>query len=181
MGDEVMKKGIEKKMKAHKARRISLTVNGRSYELEEGAGPGQVDPSDTLVRTLRETLGLTGTKVTCDHGACGSCTVIMDGRATLSCMVLTVECDGKHVTTIEGLRDRETGKLDPLQQAFIDYTAFQCGFCTPGMIMSAKALLNENPFPTEEEVKEGLSGNFCRCISHYQIVKAVLAASREMR
>ena len=105
----------------------------------------------------------------------------MDGKAVISCMTLTVECDGKEVTTIEGLRDPETGRLDPLQQAFIDHTAFQCGFCTPGMIMSAKALLLENPSPTEEEVKEALSGNFCRCISHYQVVKAVMAVSGKGR
>jgi carbon-monoxide dehydrogenase small subunit len=105
----------------------------------------------------------------------------MDGKAVLSCMTLTVECEGKDITTIDGLGDLKTGKLDPLQQAFIDHTAFQCGFCTPGMIMSAKALLLGNPSPTEEEVKEGLSGNFCRCISHYHVVKAVLAASAKGR
>jgi carbon-monoxide dehydrogenase small subunit len=101
----------------------------------------------------------------------------MDGRAVLSCMTLTVECEGKQITTIEGLRDAETGRLDPLQQSFIDHTAFQCGFCTPGMIMSAKALLGENSSPTEADVKESLSGNFCRCISHYQVVRAVMAAA----
>jgi carbon-monoxide dehydrogenase small subunit len=105
----------------------------------------------------------------------------MDEKAVLSCMTLTIECDGKQITTIEGLKDPRTGILDPLQQAFIDHTAFQCGFCTPGMIMSAKALLNDNPSPTEEEVKEGLSGNFCRCISHYHVVKAVMAASEKGR
>jgi carbon-monoxide dehydrogenase small subunit len=158
-----------------------LTVNGQPYELEIGNKPNETDPSHTLAYTLRETLGLTGTKVGCDHGACGSCTVLMDGKAVLSCMTLTVECDGKKITTIEGLNDAKTGKLDPLQQAFIDYTAFQCGFCTPGIIMSAKALLHENSSPTEEDVKEALSGNFCRCISHYQVVKAVMAASKEIR
>jgi carbon-monoxide dehydrogenase small subunit len=157
--------------------KIALTVNGVSHELEVGSGPDQVAPSPTLAHTLRETLGLTGTKVSCDNGACGCCTVLMDEKAVLSCMTLTVECDGKEITTIEGLSDPREGKLDSLQQAFIDHTAFQCGFCTPGMIMSAKALLNENPSPMEEEVKEGLSGNFCRCISHYQVVKAVMAAS----
>jgi aerobic carbon-monoxide dehydrogenase small subunit len=161
--------------------RISFTVNGQVYDLDVGDGPGQVNPADTLVHTLRETLGLTGTKVSCDNGACGGCTVLIDGKTILSCMTLSVECDGKHVVTIEGLSDAKTGKLDPLQQAFIDHTAFQCGFCTPGMIMSAKALLNENPSPTEEEVKEGLSGNFCRCIAHYQIVNAVMAASGKER
>jgi aerobic carbon-monoxide dehydrogenase small subunit len=162
-------------------RSVGFTVNGQVHEIEIGNGPGQVDPGHTLAHTLRETLGLTGTKISCDNGACGACTVIMDGKAVLSCMTLTVECDGKKVTTIEGLGDQKAGKADSLQQAFIDHTAFQCGFCTPGMIMSAKALLNDNPSPTEEEVKEGLSGNFCRCISHYQVVKAVLAASEKVR
>lgn len=161
--------------------RIRLTINGQLYEMTAGSPPAEVDPAHTLAHTLRETLGLTGTKVSCDNGACGCCTVLMDGKAVLSCMTLTVECDGKRITTIEGLSDPRTGKLDPLQQAFIDYTAFQCGFCTPGIIMSAKALLNENPSPTEEEVKEGLSGNFCRCISHYQVLKAVMAASKEVK
>jgi carbon-monoxide dehydrogenase small subunit len=99
----------------------------------------------------------------------------MDGKAILSCMTLTIDCDGRSITTIEGLRDQETGALDPLQKAFIEHTAFQCGFCTPGMIMSAKALLHDNTSPTEEEVKEGLSGNFCRCISNYHVVRAVMA------
>jgi carbon-monoxide dehydrogenase small subunit len=105
----------------------------------------------------------------------------MEEKAILSCMTLTVECDGKSITTIEGLLDPVTRRLDPLQQAFVDHTAFQCGFCTPGIIMSAKALLQENPSPTEEEVKEGLSGNFCRCISHYHVVNAVMAASGKVR
>jgi len=167
--------------KTFEMRCIRLTVNGQLYELEEGSGPHQVDPAHTLAHTLRETFGLTGTKVSCDHGACGSCTVLMDEKAVLSCMILTVECDGKRIITIEGLGDPKAGKLDPLQQAFIDHTAFQCGFCTPGIIMSTKALLHENPSPTEEEVKEALSGNFCRCISHYQVIKAVMAASKEVR
>lgn len=171
----------EIRRKSQERHRLSLIVNGQPVELEVGTKPHQVDPAHTLAHTLRETLGLTGTKVSCDHGACGCCTVLTDGEAILSCMTLTVECNGKQITTIEGLTDPKTGKIDPLQQAFIDYTAFQCGFCTPGVIMSAKALLHENPIPTEEEVKEGLSGNFCRCISHYQVVKAVMAASREVR
>jgi len=163
--------------KIKKQKKVTLTVNGRPYDLEIGGRLGQVKPWDTLAHTLRETLGLTGTKVSCDQGACGACTVLLDEKAVLSCITLTVECDGLAVTTIEGLGDPKTGRLDPLQQAFIDYTAFQCGFCTPGIIMSAKALLQENPFPMEEEVKEALSGNFCRCISHYQVVKAIVAAS----
>ncbi len=156
---------------------ISLTVNGQQCDLELGTGPNKVDPADTLSFTLRETLGLTGTKVSCDKGSCGACTVLMDGQAVLSCMLLSIECDGKSILTIEGLGDKRTGDLDPLQQSFIDHTAFQCGFCTPGMIMSAKALLDENPFANEEQIKESLSGNFCRCISYYHVIKAVMAVS----
>jgi aerobic carbon-monoxide dehydrogenase small subunit len=146
-----------------------------------GGGSGKVEPSHTLTHTLRETLGLTGTKVSCDHGACGSCTVLIDGEPRLSCMTLTVECDGRTITTIEGLADPAGGALDPLQQSFIDHNAFQCGFCTPGMILSARALLNENPAPTEDQVKEALSGHFCRCISHYQVVRAVRDAGTKGR
>jgi len=176
-----VKKEKEVRKKSQERRRLNLTVNGQLYELKVGTEHDQVDPAHSLAHTLRETLGLTGTKVSCDHGACGCCTVLIDGKAILSCMTLTVECDGKQIITIEGLGDPKTGKLDPLQQAFIDYAAFQCGFCTPGIIMSAKALLRENPSPTEEEVKESLSGNFCRCISHYHVVKAVMAASKGAR
>jgi carbon-monoxide dehydrogenase small subunit len=161
---------------------IRITVNGNRYELRIGNSSDAVSPNHTLAYTLRETLGLTGTKVSCDHGACGACTVLMEGNAVFSCLILTIECDGKEITTIEGLSDPKTGSIDPLQQSFIDHTAFQCGFCTPGMIMSAKALLKENPHPTEEEIKEALAGNFCRCICHYQVLKAVgAAASREGR
>jgi carbon-monoxide dehydrogenase small subunit len=165
--------------KRRTSKQVTLVVNGRNVALEIGSLPHQVEASHTLAHTLRETLGLTGTKVTCDNGACGSCTVLMDGKAILSCMTLTVECGGKQIVTIEGLRNPETGELDPLQQSFIDHTAFQCGFCTPGMILSSKALLNENPAPREDEVKEALSGNFCRCISHYQVLRAVMAVANE--
>ena len=157
---------------------ISLTVNGKLHELMVAK---DVNPWHTLAHTLRETLGLTGTKIACDHGACGSCTVLIDGEPALSCMTLTVECDGKSITTIEGLKDQETGELDPLQQAFIDNTAFQCGFCTPGIIMSAKALLNRNSDPAEQDVKEALAGHYCRCISHYQVIKAVMTAAGKGR
>ena len=160
-----------------KNKQMQITINGKQYALAQGSGPDQVAPTHTLAHTLRETLGLTGTKVSCDAGACGCCTVIMDEKAVLSCMTLTIECDGTRITTIEGLSDPATKKLDPLQQAFIEHAAFQCGFCTPGMIMSAKALLKENPAPTAEEVQEALAGNFCRCISHYHVVNAVMAAS----
>jgi carbon-monoxide dehydrogenase small subunit len=165
------------KRKKAGVKRVAFSVNGKAVELEIGSEPHQVETSHTLAHTLRETLGLVGTKVTCDNGACGSCTVLIDGKAILSCMTLTVECQGASITTIEGLADSETGMLDPLQQSFIDHTAFQCGFCTPGMIMSAKALLGENSAPTEAEVKEALSGNFCRCISHYHVVRAVMAVT----
>jgi len=155
---------------------ISMTVNGQSYEMGIGSHPAEVDPSHTLAYTLRETLNLTGTKVGCDHGACGACTVLMNGTPVLSCMTLTVECDGKCITTIEGLEDQRTGMLDPLQQAFVDKTAFQCGFCTPGIIMASKALLGDISSPGEQEVKEALSGHYCRCISHYHVVEAVREA-----
>lgn len=156
---------------------ITITVNGAEYELEIGAKPGEVATSHSLSHTLRETLGLTGTKLACDEGVCGACTVIMDGKAILSCKTLTVECGGKSITTIEGLRNPETGELAPLQQAFIDQQAFQCGFCTPGIIMTSKALLDKNPSPTESEVKDALSGNFCRCVSHYHVIRAVMSVA----
>ena len=158
---------------------ISLTVNGERYELPVGTMQGGVAPSDTLLHTLRETLGLKGTKKGCDHGGCGACTIIMYGKPILSCMTLTVECDGKSIVTIEGLEDRKTGRLHPLQQAFIDNTAFQCGFCTPGILMSAKALLDSNPKPTQNDIKQALAGHYCRCISHYEVVKAVTDVVRE--
>ncbi len=174
-------KESQKKKKTPDARPINLTVNGTVRELAVGSRPGEVEPFHTLSHTLRETLGLTGTKISCNEGACGACTVIMDGKAVLSCKILTVECDGRTIETIEGLRDPKTGALDPLQQSFVDHTAFQCGFCTPGMIMTAKALLNENPHPHEEEVKEALSGNFCRCVSHYHVLRAVMSVADKGR
>ena len=152
--------------------KINLVVNGKQHELMIGK---DITSSDTLAETLRNKLGLLGTKISCDRGACGACTVIIDGKAVLSCTMLTVECDGMSVTTIEGLEDPKTGQLDPLQQSFIDHTAFQCGFCTPGILMTVKALLNKNPKPTEDQIKLALSGNFCRCISHYEVLEAVTA------
>ena len=152
---------------------IRLTINDVVQEFEIGDHAYQVTPYETLAQTLRETLGLMGTKTGCNQGACGSCTVLMDGIPVLSCMLLTIECDGKQITTIEGLQDPETGQLDEIQQAFIDHTAFQCGFCTPGIIMAARALLNRNPSASEAEIKEALSGHYCRCISHYHVVEAL--------
>ncbi len=160
---------------------INLTINDVVQEFEIGDHFYQVKPYDTLAETLRETLGLMGTKVGCNQGACGSCTVLMDGIPVLACMTLTVECDGKQIATIEGLQDQATGKLDEIQQAFIDHTAFQCGFCTPGIIVASRALLNRNPSPTEAEIKEALSGHYCRCISHYHVVEALLTVAGKSR
>lgn len=182
-GSEVeKKKGVSKRVAATaiivEKHDIRLTVNGKAYEFMVGK---DVNPEHTLSHTLRETLGYTGTKIGCDHGACGACTVLMDGKPVLSCMTLTVECDGRSITTIEGLEEPETGKLHPLQQAFIDNTAFQCGFCTPGIIMSAKALLDEKSSPTEQDVKQALAGHYCRCISQYLVVRAVMEVAGKGR
>jgi aerobic-type carbon monoxide dehydrogenase small subunit (CoxS/CutS family) len=160
---------------------VNLTVNGKVFRLEVGGNPHQVKPTHTLLHTIRETIGLKGTKKACDQGACGACTIIADGEPALSCMMLTIECDGKNIVTIEGLEDPLTGELDNLQEAFAKYSAFQCGFCTPGMIMTSKALLENKTDPTENEIKAALSGNFCRCISHYQVMDAVKEAAKNRR
>jgi aerobic-type carbon monoxide dehydrogenase small subunit (CoxS/CutS family) len=166
---------------AQRTKRVVLSVNGVSHELEIGDKPHQVAPSHTLADTLRNMLGHKGTKVGCNRGTCASCTVLMDGIPILSCMTLTVECDGAAITTIEGLQHAETGELDSLQQSFVDHTAFQCGFCTPGMIMASKALLEQNPSPDEQDVKEALAGHYCRCISHYHVIDAVLDSAGKRR
>jgi len=150
----------------------NFIVNGKPYEIA-------IEPHMLLIEVLRGQLGLTGTKCSCGMGNCGACTVLIDGKATLSCLTLALTAQGKNITTIEGLA--EGIKLHPLQKAFIDYGAIQCGYCTPGMILSAKALLDNNPNPTREEVKEALSGNLCRCTGYVKIVDAVLAAAQEMR
>jgi carbon-monoxide dehydrogenase small subunit len=147
--------------------RIELHVNGRTYELF-------VEPWKTLLEAIRENLGLTGTKCGCDDGNCGACTVLVDGSAIKSCLMLALQARGKKILTIEGLGTAE--RLHPLQQAFLDYFAVQCGFCTPGMILTAKALLDENPTATEEEIREGLHGNICRCTGYVKIVEAIEAA-----
>ncbi len=134
---------------------------------------------DLLVDVIRDKLGLTGTKKGCASGDCGACTVIMDGRPVTSCLVLAFSADGKSIETVEGLSDGKS--LHPLQQSFIDHGAIQCGFCTPGILMMAKAFLEEEPIPTEEAVKVGLSGNLCRCTGYRKIIDAVLAASTSMR
>lgn len=158
---------------------VAITVNGDVYQLGVGNAVGEIAPADTLAETLRERLLLTGTKISCDDGACGCCTVIMNGKAIPSCTVLNIECDGADIRTIEGLQDPNTGELDKVQQAFVDHSAFQCGYCTPGIIMTTEALLAENPHPDEEEIKEALAGNYCRCISHYQVLEAVKQAAKE--
>lgn len=145
-----------------------LTVNGKSYELS-------VSPWRTLLEVIREDLGLTGTKEGCHLGECGACTVIMDGKTVNSCLVLATEADGKQVTTIEGLADGD--KLHPVQQAFVDHGGLQCGFCTPGMIMSAKVLLDEKPDPSEEEIKRAIAGNICRCTGYTKIIESIKAAA----
>lgn len=164
-----------------KRKSITLMVNGVAHELTVGNLPHQVSPSHTLAQTLRETLEITGTKVGCDQGACGSCTVIMDGRSVLSCMTLTIECQGSEITTIEGLTDPKTGALHPIQQSFVDHSAFQCGFCTPGIIMASKSLLDRHPSADKHDLKEALSGHYCRCISHYQVVDAVMDTTEKGR
>ncbi len=154
---------------------INLSVNGIDYTFSIGDNFGQVPCNETLLDTLRNRLNLTAAKKACDEGACGCCTVIKDGDAVPSCMTLLADCDGCQITTLEGLSDPVTGELSELQQKFIDYYAFQCGFCTPGIIMTTKALLDKNPHPTEEEIRDALSGNYCRCISHYHVFEAVNA------
>lgn len=152
---------------------VKLKVNGIDEE-------AFVEPWWSLARVLREELGLTGVKVGCDTGMCGVCIVLVDGKAVKSCLFLAMKAKGKDIITIEGLAGGN-GKLHPLQEAFIEHFAVQCGYCTPGMIISAKALLEENPAPTEEEVKKGLSGNFCRCTGYTKIIEAVLAAGDKMK
>jgi carbon-monoxide dehydrogenase small subunit len=155
-----------------KTTQVSFIVNGKQYTMSVGSMFGQIPPNELLIDTLRDRLGLTGTKIACKDGACGCCTVIINGDAVPSCEVLTVDCEGKQVTTIEGLAAPD-GTLDPIQQAFIDYYAFQCGFCTPGIIMTTRAYLDKNPHPTREQVQDALAGNFCRCISHYHVLDAI--------
>jgi carbon-monoxide dehydrogenase small subunit len=147
---------------------IKLNVNGEIHEVT-------VKPYWTLLHVLRNELGLTGAKLGCGTGECGACTVIMDGKAVPSCLILAAQAEGKKIVTIEGLSDGL--KLHPLQEAFVKYGAIQCGFCTPGMILSAKALLDKNPNPTEKDVREALSGNICRCTGYVKIVKAVLGCA----
>jgi carbon-monoxide dehydrogenase small subunit len=154
------------------ARKITVTVNGTRYEHE-------VEPRLLLVHYLRETLGLTGTHVGCDTSQCGACTVLMDGRSVKSCTVLAVQADGSSITTVEGLA--QDGKLHPVQEGFWEKHGLQCGFCTPGMIISAVQLLQDNPSPTEEEIRHAIEGNLCRCTGYQNIVRAIQYAAEKMR
>ena len=151
---------------------VRLTVNGVAHE-------GRCEPRKLFVDFLREDLGLTGTHVGCEHGVCGACTILIDGEAARSCIMLAVQADGAEVLTIEGLA--QNGKLHPLQEAFREHHGLQCGFCTPGMLMTALDLLRTNPSPTEAEIREGISAVLCRCTGYHGIIRAVEAAARKMR
>ncbi len=149
---------------------INITINGRGDVID-------VPPNLTLLNMLREKLSLTGTKNGCEAGECGACTVLLNGKPVNSCMILAVECDGMDVLTVEGLA--ANGELSQLQQAFIDQNAIQCGFCTPGMLISAYALLERNPHPSQAEIREALVGNLCRCTGYERIIQAVQMATRD--
>ena len=153
-------------------RRITVTVNGRTYARD-------VETRMTLVDFLRHDLDLTGTHVGCEHGVCGACTVLLDGQSVRACLMLAVQCSGQEVTTVEGLAEGE--KLNSLQQAFQDNHGLQCGFCTPGMLMTLGEFLRDHPDPSESEIREALSGNLCRCTGYQAIVAAALDAARRMR
>ncbi len=149
---------------------ISLKINGEPYELN-------IKPNLTLLELLRDEIGLTGTKRGCDTGECGACTVLLDGKPVNSCLMLAVDANGRDILTVEGLA--KNGNLHPLQKAFIEEGAVQCGYCTSGMLLSAKALLDENPSPKEEDVKRAIAGNLCRCTGYVRIIKAILRAAKE--
>jgi carbon-monoxide dehydrogenase small subunit len=153
--------------------RVNVTVNGEARESE-------VEPRLLLVHYLRDTLGLTGTHIGCDTSNCGACTILIDGEAVKSCTVLAAQVDGAEVKTIEGMAEGSNGSMHPLQEAFWEHHGLQCGYCTPGMIMTAADLLARNPNPSEEEVRHGLEGNLCRCTGYHNIVKAVMAAGDKM-
>lgn len=153
-------------------RELKLTVNGEPYEV-------LIEPRTTLLSLIRDHLGLTGTKEGCSEGMCGACTVLVDGKAVKSCLVLALQVQGKKVTTIEGLA--QGGQLSPIQDSFIKHGAIQCGFCTPGMVLSAKAFLDEYPNPTEEDVKFAIAGNLCRCTGYVKIIEAITGVASRKR
>ena len=153
-------------------RYVDLSVNGEFYQV-------LVRPNEFLADVLRDKLGMTGTKKACDMGVCGSCTVLLDGLPVSSCLTLALDAEGKEITTIEGLESPE-GELDPIQESFLDKGAVQCGFCTSGMVMAAKAFLEKNPTPSEGEIRKALAGNICRCTGYTKIIEAVEDASRKL-
>jgi len=159
-------------MEVFSSKRIALTMNGKKVGFE-------TEPGETLLQVLRDRLRLTGTKRTCNRGECGGCTVLLDGKPVYSCHILAIQAEGKDILTVEGLASGD--KLHPVQQAFIDKDSYQCGFCTPGFIMSSVALLNKNKQPSLDEIKAGLAGNLCRCGNYQKIHAAVAAASDAMR
>ena len=164
---DVTQGGLAAKSKSL-SRVVSICVNGEWHEIA-------VKPRNMLVEVIRDVIGLTGTKASCESGTCGACTVLLDGRPVLACITLAVECDGRQVQTVEGLAQGD--QLSPIQQAFLDQSALQCGFCTSGMLMSATALLRDNPKPTRQDINKALEGNLCRCTGYNAIVDAVLQAS----
>ncbi len=168
-------------MKERIAKTITLTVNGKDYCFTVGAGQYDLPESELLADTLRDRVGCTGVKIGCGQGACGCCTVILNGQPITSCMTMTLDCDKGNIVTIEGLADAVTGQLSDLQQSFIDHCGYQCGFCIPGVIMSAQALLDRVELPTEEQVREALSGNYCRCGTHYTAVESIMAYVEQRR
>jgi carbon-monoxide dehydrogenase small subunit len=156
-----------------KPRDITLKINGRSYT-------GRAAPRVTLVDFLRDELGLTGTHVGCEHGVCGACSIILDGRPVRSCLMFAVQADGHEIMTVEGL-EGEKGELSPLQDAFWEAHGMQCGYCTPGMLIASHALLKDNPDPSEDDIREAIGGNLCRCTGYQQIVEAVQLAAQRMK
>ena len=153
---------------------LALNVNGLTYEIK-------VEGTATLADVIRNEIGLTGIKLMCNEGDCGACTVLMDGRPVLSCMMLAIDAEGTEIMTIEGLADADTGELHPIQAAFVERSGMQCGVCTPGMILTAKALIDENPEPDEDDVRAALSGNLCRCGNYQRITECVLFSVQEMK
>jgi len=153
--------------------KITFVLNGQEMQID-------APPDRKVVDLLREDLGLTGTKEGCGAGECGACTILVDGESRLSCLMLAVQLEGRRIKTIEGLSDAENGALHPVQEAFIEYGAVQCGFCTPGMVLSAVHLLEKNPHPTRDKIRQGLGGNLCRCTGYVKIVDAVEAAARKV-
>jgi len=161
-------------MEALTRKTVRMSVNGEDYEID-------VRPNELLSDVLRERLGLTGTKIGCEAGECGVCTVLIDGKPVLSCLTFAIECGEKEILTIEGVGDESGDGLDPLQEAFVDHYGVQCGFCTPAMILSAKALLESNSSPTEREIREAINGVLCRCTGYMQIVEAISSVAEKTR